>query len=401
MPTKVCLVGVSGFGNMHYNDVLRGVESGRLEIVGAAIINQNEEREKVKRLQSLGCRVHETFDAILAAHGGETDLCMIPTGTPLHKPMTIAAVEAGMNVLVEKPAAGAIQDVLAMQRAADEHQKTVGIAFQHHYDPGTLKAKRLLLDGRIGEISRVKCRAAWPRPQSYYDRNAWAGSLRQGETWVLDTPANNALAHELALMLFWAGDAQRESTFPVAVEAELYRAYDIESADTTALRFATDTGCEVLFLASHACETQTDSYITVEASGGRIEWTRRSWQMYDSQGKMIEEWITPDGAKLRDGMIDAVIAASRGEDVFYCPPLLASAQTLAINAAHSATEIQTVSPPHQIEADGRRWIKGIDQVLVDAFGSGKLFSEIGAHWALKPERFEIPRDVKSFPIQED
>ncbi len=401
MPTKICLVGVSGFGNVHYHDVLRGVESGRLQIVGSTIINPDEERGKVQKLQSLGCRVHQNFEAMLDAHSDEAELCLIPTGTPLHKTMTIAAVEAGMNVLVEKPAAGAMQDVLAMQRAADDNHRVIGIAFQHHYDPGTHKAKRLLLEGRIGELRRIKCRAAWPRPEKYYARNSWAGSLRQGETWVLDSPANNALAHELALMLFWAGGAERETAFPVSVEGELYRAYDIESADTTALRFITDTDREVLFLASHACESQTESYITAEASEGRIEWTRRAWQMYDKADKMIDEWATPEMDILRDGMIDAVIDASQGDDVFYCPPRLASAQTLAINAAHSAQEIQTIAPPYLMAEEGRRWISDIDQALLNAFEGNKLFSEMEAPWAIEPSRFKIPQNTKAYPIKKD
>ena len=61
---------------------------------------------------------------------------------------------------------------------------------------------------------RITVRAQWPRGASYYARNNWAGRLRVGSAWVLDSPVNNAFAHFLMLALFWAGDTPTAASPP-------------------------------------------------------------------------------------------------------------------------------------------------------------------------------------------
>jgi hypothetical protein len=41
--TRTCLIGISGFGAVHYNDLLREVGVGRMQAVAATVINQGEE----------------------------------------------------------------------------------------------------------------------------------------------------------------------------------------------------------------------------------------------------------------------------------------------------------------------------------------------------------------------
>ena len=200
--TSVCIIGVSGFGRVHYEMLLNEHAAGTVEIVGATIINQDEEAEKCAHLRALGCRIFDDYEAMLRALAGKAELCLIPTGTPLHKTMTIAALKAGMHVYVEKPAAGCIQDVRAMQQASCAADKLVAVGYQHMYAPSTLEIKRQILDGLIGKVEAIKCRVLWPRGHDYYQRNNWAGRLRVDDTWVLDSPFNNAVAHELMMMLF-------------------------------------------------------------------------------------------------------------------------------------------------------------------------------------------------------
>ena len=93
----------------------------------------------------------------------------------------------------------------------------------------------------------------FPRGESYYRRNNWAGRVTTewGER-VFDSPLNNATAHYLHNMLYVLGPTRETSATPAWLEAELYRANDIENYDTAALRCRTTCGAEVLFYTTHA-----------------------------------------------------------------------------------------------------------------------------------------------------
>ena len=175
------------------------------------------------------------------------------------------------------------------------------MAYQQFYSPNTMEAKRALLAGAIGRIEMIKGWALWPRPASYYRRNGWAGRLRTAEAWVLDSPFNNALAHELALMLFLAGNTERGGGAPADVEAELYRAHAIESCDTACLRIRTDTGLPVLFFVTHASRTTGGSEIEIRGSAGRIHITR-SGVTIQPRDRASATLATPDHDTLRTGM---------------------------------------------------------------------------------------------------
>ncbi len=112
------LIGVSGFGATHYNDLLRQMERGTLRLLAATVINQEEEAEKCARLQALGVTLFTDYQAMSAQFQGQIDLCFIPTSLHLHAPMAMAAMRAGANAFIEKPAAATIQDVRAMQSAS-------------------------------------------------------------------------------------------------------------------------------------------------------------------------------------------------------------------------------------------------------------------------------------------
>ena len=98
----------------------------------------------------------------LLAHPAEA--VWLPLPIPLHRPYTEQALAAGKAVLCEKPAAGCVQDLDAMQDAQSRAGLPVAIGFQDIYEPTTLALKRALLDGRdrggpVGNAHRLLARA--------------------------------------------------------------------------------------------------------------------------------------------------------------------------------------------------------------------------------------------------
>lgn len=375
---KACIIGISGYGGVHYN-LLTGAQSeGQVDLVGATVINQDQEQAKCAYLRSIGCQLFDDYTVMLAKLSGVADLCCIPTGTPLHRVMTIAALEAGMHVFVEKPAAGCLQDVRDMQAAAEQAGKQVAVGYQQMYDPMTLELKRALLEGKIGAVEGMKCRVAWPRDSSYYGRNKWAGQLRVGDTWVRDSPANNAVAHDLMMMLFLAGPTAYEAAKPVAVQAELYRANPIPSADTVALRIETDTGIPLLFYATHACRENRNPLLVIRGSAGGASWSHAAAMLEPTVGAKRSLDKTK-GDLLQKRMLQTILDVSQGGSPFYCDLGLASAQTQVIEAMHQTSEIHSVNCEWEYLDNGktRAIIHGIEKSIERAFEQEQLFSEFG------------------------
>ena len=317
---------------------------------------------------------------------------MIPTGIPMHRPMTIAAVEAGMHVLVEKPAASAIQDILAMQEAAHRGNRIVAVGFQSLYPPSSLSAKRALLEGQIGKIKRITGWGLWPRNATYYGRNQWAARFKSGDSWVLDSPFNNALAHDLMQMLFFAGDDEGRAARPITVEAELYRANPIECPDTAALRIQTDSGIPLLFLVSHATEKKTPGEIEISGTRGSLHWDR-SRIIIRKPGNADFVLPIPQGEDLRAHLMDSIFKAIEGQDAFYCDLSMAECHTLAVNGAHEAAEVIPIPGKYiRVVENNHSTLcvaAGIAEAVLEGARQGKLFSELGIPWARPAGRYEL------------
>ncbi len=102
------------------------------------------------------------------------------------------------------------------------------------------------MEGVFGRAVRLKTITLWPRTHSHYARSRWAGRIKDDHgSWVLDSPVNNATAHYLHNMLYLLGKTTNSSARPASVEAELYRANNIENYDTGALRIKTEEGAEI------------------------------------------------------------------------------------------------------------------------------------------------------------
>ncbi|HCE46316.1 MAG TPA: hypothetical protein DET40_22450 [Lentisphaeria bacterium] len=403
---KTAIIGVSGFGNVHYRDLVKYQEKGLLEIVAATIINQDEEKEKCEKLRSLNCMIYTDYRQMLDDFKGNLDICFIPTGIHLHKPMTVAALEAGVNVFVEKPLAATIQDVIDMRKAEKASGKFAAVGYQTMYTPEVMKIKTALCSGRLGKVKTIRCCALWPRAEAYYNRNNWAGKLKVKDTWVLDSPFNNACAHYLNLICFFAGKEIAKSAYLKTIEAELYRANKIESPDTACMRIMTKDGVQLLFTLTHACEKQFGPDMTISCEKGEVRWNQSKSSICVSGGA-IEEMINKNGEDLRACVMDSIVQRVGDKDAFICSLDIAGTQTLAANGAHESSEIhqidekliyvQTIKDAYTHAESKQHTVKGIDALVMESYEKEKLFSELGVPWAVKGKVFNL-ENYTHFPL---
>lgn len=341
---RVALIGISGYGRVHLQLARECRDRGELDIVAAVVINHAEEGANVAELEARGTVIHDQHEAMLRRHAGEIDLCLIPTGIHWHAPMTIAALRAGANVLVEKPLAGAWAEVAAIQEAERASGRFVAVGFQDYYEPGTAWLKRELGRGVIGELQSIRFLGLWPRARAYFRRNDWAGRLTAGGRPVFDSPLNNAFAHFVMLSLYFAA-AENEAAAGARLEqAELYRAHDIASFDTGVARLVTERGVKLWFGAGHACRTSVEPEIVITGTDGTAGWRYEAESWWENRAGRRERRALLDANGARRAMMAAALRRLRDPAAPICTTEMAGRHTAVIEALHRSGEIVTLPP---------------------------------------------------------
>jgi len=348
------------------------------------VINPGEEAEACQRLRSKGVSLYESWQAMLEAWRGRLDLCSIPVPIHLHETITIAALEAGSNVLVEKPLAASVTQVEAIQAAEQRTGKWVAVGYQDFYCKSTQSIRDDLHRGRIGPLQSVQWSGFWPRSESYYNRNDWAGRVSRGELPIYDSPLNNAMAHFLHLSLFWAG-AGSHADWTESIQGELYRCFPIESFDTAVVRLQTGTGITVQMAATHCCPAMHPIHIRIRGQQGEMEWTHRHQVIWTQKGQTTEVLPIESAEQAVSEMFSTVLARLYSPEARICTSALALSQVVFVEVLHKNNGIRNIDPRHlkQASLDGSsaKVIRNIERDFEKCLRQEALPSELHLAWA--------------------
>ena len=378
------MVGIGGFGRSHLASVADMEAAGLGRLDAAVVIDPENHPDKLEEFRRKGVRIYATLDDLLAAGG--VDVISLPVGIHHHAPLSVACLNAGFNVISEKPMTSVVQEADRMIAARGRAGRFLIIGYQHLYSRSIQTIRTRLLEGRLGRIRSVRLKAGWPRPDSYYGRNTWAGRLKTGDLWVLDSPINNALAHYVNNALYLCGPSRKESCSLRSVQAELYRSRDdIESLDTACLRATTSGGIPITIVMSHATRELFGPQMDIYCENGAISWSRHGTAI--TCAGSTEEFPESDNTYLRTLPFKNAVEVVRGQAEVLSTPEIARVQTLCINGAHeSCADIATL-PQDTVEAvrspSGDRFLvfNGLDDLIHRSAEEEKLFSELGVAWA--------------------
>jgi len=88
----------------------------------------------------------------------DVDLVIVATTNDALAAISLAAVEAGKHVLVEKPAARSSAELEPVARAAEAKGVVVKVGFNHRFHPAPWKAKELFDSGELGPLMFIRGR---------------------------------------------------------------------------------------------------------------------------------------------------------------------------------------------------------------------------------------------------
>lgn len=397
-PVSVVLVGIGGMGSVYLEELLEHRERGDFRLAGA-VDPKPERRSYLDRLRLFAIPVFEKLEDFYGRDRAQ--LAIVSSPIHFHSSQTRLALDHGSHVLCEKPASATIQEVRQMLQAEKEAGRRVAVGYQWSFSTAVQRLKKDIERGVFGRPRRLKCLYLWPRDEVYYRRNDWAGRKRDAEgRWILDSPANNAMAHDLHNMFYILGRTRETSARPARVEAELYRAHNIENFDTAALRCFTAEGIEILFYVSHAVEADTGPVFLYEFDAGTIEARGRNTEMRAvlSRGEVIN-YGSPDSEPLRK-MWEAMDCVRSG-GLPACGIEAAMSQTLCLNGAQDSMPEIIDFPRSLLRLQGEPGrvsitVEGLEDVLIGCYEKNLLPSELGVAWGKKGKVIDLTR-YRRFP----
>jgi predicted dehydrogenase len=203
-PFSFGIIGASGYAGVLLDTLRPFIDDGTVEIAAAVVRTPQKIPERYETLRASGCRLYQSWEKMVEAEAGRLDLLIIPTGIQYHRVMAERALAAGHRIFLEKPIAASMEDALAVAEADRASGGRAVLGYQDLSRPSAWWVREQIDCGAIGELRSIRGYGLWPRGDDYYARNSWAGRLQLGADWVLDSPLNNAFAHYLKLMFFWA-----------------------------------------------------------------------------------------------------------------------------------------------------------------------------------------------------
>jgi predicted dehydrogenase len=378
---RTALIGIGGYGQVHLRHLLDFQKKGELTLTAVVAFPTEPDLVVIAELRSAGCEVFGSFAALLQAQARlRLEMAVVPTPIHLHARMTIALLQAGVDVLVEKPLAATLADANDIIEAARSSGRRVAVGFQYLHALEVRALHGQLAAGAIGPLRRLVVHAAWPRSHAYYARNAWVGRLRLGEDWVLDSPVSNAMSHFLMVMLRLAASPESELAQPVKLAAELYRAQAIESFDTAVLHLETADGLKLDFYGTHSSREVSRPSLRIEGASGSAEWVQDSHARLTGPGGVWEHAAAPE-SDTRERMLRDVLAHCRGEPSRICTAEMAAVHVRCIAELHRSAQIIPIPPECLSEQtkDGQTftYVPQLDLSLSRAARDGVRLAETG------------------------
>jgi predicted dehydrogenase len=222
-PLRSAIIGTGGIAHAHAG-AIAGL-APRIEVVAVADVDRD--RAEAFALQhSPQASVYASADELLAAE--TLDLVHVCTPPQTHVPLAIAAMRAGVPVLVEKPTALSLAEADELAAVSAETGVPVLTVYQHRFGPAAQRLLRLFAEGVLGRAMVATCETQWYRGPEYFDL-PWRGR------WHVEGggPTMGHGIHQFDLLLHLLGPWEEVT----AIAARQDRATSTEDLSAALVRF--------------------------------------------------------------------------------------------------------------------------------------------------------------------
>ena len=192
---KYALIGCGRISPNH----IEAAKNNNLEFVAMCDILPETMQEKSDKFGLGTVKKYTDYKEMLKAE--KPELVAIATESGKHAAIALDCIEAGCNVIIEKPIALSIADAEAIIQAGRKKGVKVCANHQNRFNKSIQYIRKALDEGRFGRLSHGAAHVRWNRGKSYYEQATWRG------TWAQDGGClMNQCIHNIDLLRWMMGD---------------------------------------------------------------------------------------------------------------------------------------------------------------------------------------------------
>ena len=210
---NVALIGCGRISKKHFEAVMALSDSG-LQLTAVADLDTDKCKPYADETT-----IKVTNDFTSPGFFVGSDLAVILTESGNHFKHAKYALEAGLDVLIEKPVTLKLDDAIELSIIAHQTKRKIYVVKQNRFNEPVVTAKQFVEDGYLGKPQIASVRVRWCRTQAYYDLADWRG------TWAMDGGViSNQASHHIDLLRWFMGPVKSvqaiERRFGVEIETE-------------------------------------------------------------------------------------------------------------------------------------------------------------------------------------
>jgi predicted dehydrogenase len=224
---RIGLIGAGGIAGAHVAGYRRNPET----VEFAAIADPVRESAEKRRGEDEHVRTYADYREMIAAGGLDAvDICL---PHHLHAEAIIAAADAGLHVLCEKPLCLTLDEADAIAAAAERNGVTIMCAHNQLFQPAVAAAKALVDSGALGRVYEVRTTDSFFNDFTLESMGWRARAATAGGGELIDTGY-----HPLYLLQHFAGGSPTE----VAAMLSRHRLEFMEGEDSAQVLVRYDNG---------------------------------------------------------------------------------------------------------------------------------------------------------------
>ena len=256
-----------------------------------------EKLEKAKEKYE-GVLTYTDFDEMLK--NPDIDIVSICLPSGMHAEFAVRALEAGKNVLVEKPIDITVEAAQKIEEARIRTGKKAGVVHQNRNNIDMAPMLDAIRSGKIGKVILGDFAVKWYRTQEYYDNGGWRG------TWEMDGGGSlmNQAVHTIDLMQWMMGDVES-----ITSQMGIYN-HDIKTEDMTASLIKFKSGAVATFISTTCAYPGIRTGIKIYGTKGSMEAdgdTLELWKFMDAPEDEEKEMLDKFGGNGSAAALDPTL----------------------------------------------------------------------------------------------
>jgi len=231
---RTAIVGVGVVGEWHLRIASMLPE---MQLVALCDTDQARAKAALEKNKLPSVPIHGDLSTMLKSE--KPDLVQICTPSGDHMHPTITALNAGVNVICEKPLEIQLDRIDKMIELSKKHKVRLAGVFQNRWNESNKAMKAAMDEGRFGTLAFAGCYTQWYRTDDYYRDGGWRGTWK----WDGGGAVMNQSVHAIDLLQWIVGPVKSVSAYAAS---RIHPEIEVEDTLAASLQFENGAfGCIV------------------------------------------------------------------------------------------------------------------------------------------------------------